>query len=110
MSWAIRLLDVPDGTGDETQPGTGFAYHIRIVGPWPGWWLKSYEPEKYEGLGQANFVEDPAEAMRFPTFEAAKELWWTQSATTPQIRDGRGRMVENRPLAVVSISIDEVAD
>lgn len=101
MKWGIRFVGVPEGTH------FGFAYHISLRNPWEGWWLGKFDPEAYDGLGSATFVEDAQFAMRFEDFQSAKDLWWTRSVSMPMISDEYG-VHENRPLAVVSIAIDEI--
>lgn len=99
--WAIRLVGLPDGTD------SGFAYHIKIVNPWEGYWLAAYDPEGNAGLGRAVFELEVAKALTFGSFEEAKDCWFQQSFALPRISDYYGDH-ENRPLSVVSISIDEV--
>ena len=99
-AFAIRLVDVPDA-GDTGEP----PYALRMVRPFAGHYLTSYDPDAREGLGQAVWDESSADALRFPSFDAAKACWWQQSTKAPT-RMYRGQEIENRPLAPISISID----
>lgn len=96
-AWAIRLVTVPDTTG----------YDCNIRNPWEGWWLAAYDPDGHEGLGRAEFAPTADTALRFGSFDEARACWYQQSSVMPTKRDG-DREWENRPLAVASISIDEV--
>lgn len=93
MTVGIRLSDIPAG-----------GYSVHTVNPWPGWWLAAYDPDARQGLGEATFTDDPAEAMQFEDFDAAKACWWQQSSLVPFVEDGG----ENRPLTPLSIIVDNI--
>lgn len=94
--WAIRLVGVPDE-----------GYSCRIVNPWEGYYLLSYDPDGRSGLGEAVFTQFDHEALRFPSFDEAKACWYQQSTVLPR-RAVRGVDGENRPLAVCDVSIDPI--
>lgn len=95
--FVITLVDVPD-----------LGYSCRIKNPWHGYYLRSYDPDARAGLGEAEFTDQLVDALRFPSFDAARECWYQQSTVmeTRVMDDGVER--ENRPLAVVSIDISQV--
>lgn len=92
--WAIRLAGVPDA-----------GYDCRIVNPWTGHYLKSYDPDAREGIGEAVFTGGPEDAITFGSFDDAKAYWYRQSTVMP-MRAFRGVDRENRPLAVCDVTID----
>lgn len=96
MSWAIRLVGVPDG-----------GYDCRVTNPWEGGYLAVIDVNANAGLGEAVFSESSAEAIRYETFQDARDAWYEQSSVLP-VRSVGGREFENRPIAVLSISIDEI--
>lgn len=94
--WVIRLTEIPDG-----------GYDIRIVAPFYGYYLAAYDPDAKEGLGEATFTADVEAALRFPTFDEARDCWYQQSTVLPTRASARGEY-ENRPLAFCSVDISQV--
>lgn len=95
MPFAIRLVDVIDDGRVEQ--------FVRLRNPWRGNWLAAYDPDAVDGFGDATFLSDCAQALRFDSFDAAKDCWNRQSTVRPELA---GR--ENRPLTICSISVEEV--
>jgi hypothetical protein len=95
--WAIQLQSTFD-----------LGYDCKIQKPWPDYWLMAYDPDAMEGLGRAEFSPDVQDALRFVTFNAAREFWMQQSTVMPT-RYGPAGTYENRPLALAThIAIVEV--
>ncbi|HTB46264.1 MAG TPA: hypothetical protein VK741_21765 [Acetobacteraceae bacterium] len=69
-------------------------------------WLKAFDPDAYGGRGFIDTTPDRAQAMRFPSFEAAMECWRTQSRVKPLRDDGQ----PNRPLTAHTVQPVEVVD
>jgi hypothetical protein len=69
-----------------------------------GDYLAWYDVEAYGGRGADRWTADVSKAIRFPTFEAAMELWRTQSKRRPYRPDGK----PNRPLTAYSITVEQV--
>lgn len=67
-----------------------------------GQYLESYDPEAFDGRGDAGFSGDPDKAMRFASCSDALILWRTISKTRPSRPDGR----PNRPLTYFDVSIE----
>jgi len=62
--------------------------------------LESYDPDAYDGRGDAAFTGDPAKAKRFPDSRAAMTEWTRQSVVRPLREDGK----PNRPLTAFTVS------
>ncbi len=77
---------------------------IRIKGvPLVGQWLKRYDPDAHEGLGEAEFTDKAEDALRFPDFDTAK-AFWAQDSTIPPPR-GFETEAPTAPLTVVSVQV-----
>lgn len=74
--------------------------------PFVDLWLKSFDVDAYNGLGDQVFTDDPAQAMRFDGLEAALNAWKTQSKVRPLRPDGK----PNRPLTAFSITFDTLPE
>lgn len=111
--WGVRLVSTRD------------PYAMRLVSPFAGHWLASYDPDAKAGLGEAVFTDDPAQAITFPSFDAAKAYWMGQSTEMPTVSNGQGfggafgmrngvapaGEVENRPLAMATnVAIDPMPE
>lgn len=94
--WAVRLAGVPDA-----------GYDCRIVNPWTGHYLMSYDPDAREGIGEAVLTGGTEDAMTFDSFDEAKAYIWRQSTVMPT-HFRSGVEVENRPLAVCDFTIDPI--
>lgn len=71
-----------------------------------GQMLASYDPDAYEGYGEATWTRDPALAMIFPHQLAVLATWKVIPMSRPRRPDGQ----PNRPLTVFTIEarpIDE---
>jgi hypothetical protein len=66
------------------------------------YYLEDFYPEFADGRGYANWTDDPAKAMRFPSMAEALDLWRTQSRVRPLRDDG----LPNRPLTAYSIMVE----
>jgi hypothetical protein len=66
-----------------------------------GLYLKSYDPDAYEGRGDAEGTDDIEEALTFKTPEEALEFWQQPSTVKPLREDGK----PNRPLTTFSIEV-----
>ena len=75
---AIRFVGLPCG------PGTKF----------DGWFFKSFDHEAFGGQGDADFTEDPAEALSFPTMMDAIQFVHRVPACCPL----RADFLPNRPM------------
>lgn len=74
---------------------------IRLpAGPYLEW----FNVDAYGGRGADSWTHDLAEAMRFPSFEAAMECWRKQSTVVPLRDDGK----PNRPLTAYNVIIEKV--
>jgi hypothetical protein len=69
-------------------------------------WLKAFDAEAFDGGGDAEFTDDPKEALRFKDLADAMATWKTQSRRRPLRADGR----PNRPLTEFSVTFDTVDD
>lgn len=80
---------------------------LRIRGcPMVGQWLMSYDPDAFEGLGEARFTSDLEDALRFDTFADADAFWRQQSTVAPTTANNPSHETrENRPLMVVSVEV-----
>lgn len=93
MPFAIKLTDVADQQ----------VSFVRLQNPWCGMWLQAYDPDAHDGFGDALFGPEVELALWFDSFDAAKACWGQQSTVRPLL-DG----APNRPLTIVSISVEEV--
>lgn len=71
-----------------------------------GLYLKSYNPDLFNGRGKAQWTTDPSEAMHFVSHEAALICWRQQSKCRPTRRDGR----PNRPLTAYTVEVIALDD
>ena len=83
----------------------GIAHHPSVGSP-AGLFLKAYDPEAYDGRGQADWTDNLDDAMRFDTSGEAWMLWRKVPFTRPRRPDGR----PNRPLAAFSIEVLSLED
>jgi len=67
-----------------------------------GTWLKSYDPEAYDGRGDVQATTNRDEAMRFDSLQEAHELWKRQPKARPLRDDGK----PNRPLSAFTIRVE----
>jgi hypothetical protein len=65
-----------------------------------GSYLASYDPEGANGNGIAKWTLDPAQAMTFPTAEAASACYRAVPLNRPLRPDGR----PNRPLTIFTVA------
>lgn len=83
----------------------GAAGNSTVAGGPDSGWLKDYAPEHHGGLGEIFITQDPREAMRFPSTNAAFECYRAIPRTRPVRPDGK----PNRPLTAWSIEIMSLA-
>lgn len=69
----------------------------------PGQWIRSFDPDAYDGRGDLATTEDPALALRFPDAVTAWRFWRQQSTVRPLRPDGK----PNRPLTALSIMVED---
>lgn len=69
-----------------------------------GYFLKTYEPEAYDGRGLSDFTRKLDEAMVFPDVMTAVACWRQVPANRPLRADGR----PNRPLTAMSMEFLDV--
>lgn len=91
--FAVRLTGLLDGRQQ----------WVRLVEPWTGHWLAAYDPDARDGLGEATFTADVADALTFGSFDEAKACWFQRSSLRPMM-DGS----EYRPLTFCSIEVVEL--
>lgn len=85
-SYIIRILCFADGRKSSID----------------GQWLKSYDPEAFEGRGDIRTTRNPELALRCKSFAQATELWKAPSRWRPLRPDGQA----NRPLSAFTIEIE----
>lgn len=71
-----------------------------------GAYLKSYDPEAYDGRGWADWTNDLDEAQTFPESIAAFRHWQSVPASRPTRPDGH----PNKPLTAFTVEILSVDD
>ena len=69
--------------------------------PVAGQYLKSFDPEAYEGRGDAITTRDEKLAMRFPDVQAVMIYMQTQPKSRPLREDGE----KNRPLMAFNVHV-----
>jgi hypothetical protein len=67
-----------------------------------GAYLKFYDPEAFDGRGDATWTLHLEDALKFASPLEATELWRTQSKTLPIRPDGK----PNRPLTAFTVAIE----
>lgn len=90
MACSIRFVAVPDAV-----PGIADPTWIKMTNAWEGWWLLSYDPDAYDGIGRAAWTENAQDALRFDSEFAARQFWASESKR------------RTRPLSQISITIDD---
>lgn len=68
----------------------------------PGQYLKSYDPEAYDGMGDCEWTADREEALVYPSFLEAFEAWRQVPKSRPKRADGAA----NRPLTAFSVTFE----
>jgi hypothetical protein len=66
-----------------------------------GEYLEAYDPEAFDGRGDATFTPDLARAKRFATAAEA----WAELGRRPVVRPVRGDGKPNRPLTTYTMQI-----
>jgi len=66
-----------------------------------GQWLMSYDPDAFDGRGEADWTVDPRQALQFPDHAAAYRCWQQTSQVRPVREDGR----PNRPLTAFTAEV-----
>jgi len=67
-------------------------------------WLKSFDPEAFDGRGDAVLTDRIEDAQHFESFAAAITCWRQQPRTRPLRPDGR----PNKPLTAFTVEIEEL--
>ena len=70
-----------------------------------GRYLASYDPDAYDGHGEATWTEDTDQALRFMKAGDALAFWRQQSSVKPVREDGR----DNRPLTAYTMEVRNLA-
>ena len=71
-----------------------------------GQYLKSYDPEAHDGLGEATFTTEKSEARVFQSFQEA----WETLGAVPRNRRFRPDGKPNRPLTAFTIQFEPLTD
>jgi hypothetical protein len=71
-----------------------------------GHYLKSFDPDAYDGIGKVVLTPHEAEALTLGSAAEAMELWRKQSTVRPLRDDGR----PNRPLSAFTIEIERITN
>jgi hypothetical protein len=71
-----------------------------------GSYVKTYDPDAFNGQGDMTATHDSKEAKRFPDAKAAMEFYRQVSTVRPVRGDGK----PNRPLTAFTVSFKSVAD
>ena len=67
-------------------------------------YLKSYDPDAFDGRGDVEGTANLDDAMKFPDAGVALKLWKKTSTVRPTRPDGK----PNRPLSAFTVSIENV--
>lgn len=98
---------------------TGPGYGMRLVGiagiplhggdqiP-AGKWVKSYDPEANDGMGDIVWTDDPADALAFESPVAALRCYRLVPINRPTRVGPYGDGKTNRPLTAFTVSIEEI--
>lgn len=81
-----------------------YAYAHAGTGEAVNAWVKSYDPDAFDGRGDAAFTSDPDEALRFEHAGEALEFWKQTSVVRPVRPDGR----PNRPLTAFTVGVQQI--
>lgn len=88
MKYVIKILCLADGTPT----------------PSDNTYVKSFDPDGFNGRGQLTTTPDVGRAKQFSTQVEALRFWQQQSKVNPTRPDGQ----PNRPLTAYSVTIDPV--
>jgi hypothetical protein len=69
-----------------------------------GSYVKTFDPDAYNGRGHLVATKDPNEAMMFKDLAVAHDFWRQQSRAFPTRGDGQ----PNRPLTAYHIQMEKV--
>lgn len=69
-------------------------------------WLKSFDPDAYDGLGLVEWTHDISVALRFQDYIEAKDYYIQQSRVRPLRADGQ----PNRPLTGYTITLEIIKE
>jgi hypothetical protein len=69
-----------------------------------GLYVKTFDPDAYNGRGHLVTTEDPSTAMTFANAAVAHDFWRQQSRSFPTRGDGQ----PNRPLTAYHIQMEKV--
>jgi hypothetical protein len=94
MAIGIRVIAVA-GTVTIGTPGS----HL-------GEWVKLYDPDGYDGVGEVLTTNVPSDAHHFPDLEAAMAFYRQVSTKRPHRADGQ----PNRPLTALTVSFEKLPE
>lgn len=66
-----------------------------------GMFLAAFDPDVCDGMGYTKWTRVKQEALRFPDFRTAMEIWRAQSTVRPLRTDGK----PNRPLTAYTVEV-----
>lgn len=92
MSYVLKIVDL---AGYPVEP---FGAYVSDA------WVRTYDPEGYDGRGTLILTWDLDEALTFDTPEDAHALWTAVPSNRPLRADG----LPNRPLTQLSVEIEKV--
>ena len=69
-----------------------------------GLYIRTYDPDAFDGRGNVSTTPDPRMAAIFPNSEAAEEFWVRPSTVKPALEDG----TPNCPLLAYYIRIERL--
>jgi hypothetical protein len=95
MSVIMRIWAIAGGRGN-----CGGS-HNRVALLKPERYLKAFNIEAHDGRGEADWTEDPTEAMQFDSSAEAMRVWNTQSEVRPLRQDGK----PNKPLTAFTVEL-----
>jgi hypothetical protein len=93
MSWVMRCVGLVGKQLNSTAVPVGM-------------FLTDYDPEAYDGEGDAGWTADLGEAMRFATERDLIGCW----QLVPVNRPSRGDGLPNRPLTAYTVTAEQVSD
>src|ERR671922_286132 len=93
MSYVIRSMH--DEKSGEVVPELMISPNAR--------WLKSFDPDAYDGLGLVEWTHDIDQAIKFKDPIEAKDYFAQQSTVRPLRADGK----PNRPLTAYTVTLEQ---
>lgn len=98
--WSVEGMEPhPTSVEEKADMVVGVARGNRVLGPY----IKDCDVEAHDGLGEAWFTNNKAEARSFADLVEATEFWRRQSTTKPLRDDGE----PNRPLTAYNVTFEQ---